>query len=62
MPIGGKRKGAGRPTGSTKKNNKIKVSFRLKPEIVKWLKKQHNQSRTVETALTEHKEKLTSHG
>ena len=62
MPSGGKRKGAGRPVGSTKKNNKKMVSFRLKPTLIKWLKKQPNQSKTIETALKDLKVKLTSHG
>ena len=57
MP-GGKRKGAGRPPGSTIDNPKIYVAARISPQIATWLKKQRNKSRVIETALLEYKEKI----
>jgi hypothetical protein len=47
---GGKRKNAGRKPGK----NKISYSTKLDKKIVVWLKRQANQSRTIETALVEY--------
>lgn len=57
MP-GGKRKGAGRPPGSTIENPKVQVAARIHPDLAKWLKKQRNKSRVIETALNEYKERI----
>lgn len=54
MTRGGKRHGAGRPIGSTKKNNKKQVTFRLSQDIVSWLKRQKNRTRIVEKAIREY--------
>lgn len=50
MP-GGKRKGAGRPPGSTIDNPRVAKSFRLCREIIVRLKKEKNMTRTIEEAL-----------
>lgn len=35
---GGKRKGAGRPTGTTKKNKKVPYSIKIDPELLEKLR------------------------
>ena len=40
MASGGSRKGAGRPTGTTKKDKKISVTVKIKPDFKEWLNKQ----------------------
>ncbi len=49
---GGKRKGAGRPPGTFKKNNRKKISITLPIDLVEYLRKQDlSQAKTVEKAL-----------
>ena len=40
MTRGGKQTGAGRPTGTTKTGNKIRITIRIKPRLINWLRKQ----------------------
>ncbi len=47
---GGKRPGSGRPKDP---NRKIPYSTKLRPSVVKWLKKQDNAAQEIEDALTE---------
>lgn len=54
----GKRKGAGRPFGSTIENPKVQVAARIHPDLAKWLSQHKNKSRVIETALLEYKEKI----
>jgi hypothetical protein len=51
MTRGGKRDGAGRPTGSTKKNKKASYATRLRPDQIRWLKRQKNAAFQIESAL-----------
>ena len=37
MTRGGPRKGAGRPTGTTKPDKKIRISVRLSPDVASWI-------------------------
>jgi uncharacterized protein (DUF4415 family) len=45
---GGAREGAGRPEAD---NPKIKVSYRLAPDVVEWLRGQPNQAAAIERAV-----------
>ena len=54
MPRGGKRKGAGAPK---KPNKKLPLSVKINPELLEWLRKQPNMILTIETALTEYRDK-----
>ena len=40
MPRGGSRKGAGRPTGTTKPDKKQSLHIKIKPALIEWLRKQ----------------------
>jgi len=49
---GGARKGAGRPAGSKKQNNRVSLTVRIPPSMSVWLEKQHmSKSRIVEKAV-----------
>lgn len=49
---GGKRKGAGRKVGSTKNDNRKKMSITLPMDLVEWLRKQDlSQAKTIEKVL-----------
>lgn len=51
---GGKRTGAGRPKGTTKKKIKKMVSMRLSPDVINWLQKQdQSQAKIVEGLIRE---------
>jgi len=52
---GGKRRGAGRPRGSTKPGRKVPISTKLPPWLVEWLRAQERpQAQLIEEALIEH--------
>jgi len=49
---GGRREGAGRPTGTTKPDKKIRVSYRLARDVVEYLRAHHEPaSRIIEMAV-----------
>jgi len=51
MSSGGKRKGAGRPAGTTIPDKKIYVAARVSPHVADWLNQQKHKSQAIETAL-----------
>ena len=57
MNQGGKRKGAGRPPGTTKKNTKVRYATRLRPDQVRFLKTLKNQAAWLEAAIQEKRDR-----
>ena len=57
MTQGGKRKGAGRPPGTTKKNTKVRYATRLRPGQVRFLKTLPNQAAWLEAAIKEKRDR-----
>ena len=57
MMRGGKRKGAGRPKGSTKVG-RVKFTITLPPELKAWIDRQTlSQSRVIQRALEEYRQR-----
>ena len=54
MTRGGKREGAGRPAGTTKKDKKQTYATRLRPDQIRWLRRQKNAAKEIEIALDNH--------
>jgi hypothetical protein len=49
---GGRREGAGRPTGTTKPGKKLRVSYRLARDVVEYLRAHHEPAaRVIERAV-----------
>ena len=48
---GGKRDGAGRPVGTSKKAKKVMVSVRLPHDIISWLNQFKNKTSVIENAI-----------
>ena len=55
---GGKRKGAGRPVGSTIDNPKVQIAARIDADLAAWLKSHKKYSRIVAAALAAYRERL----
>jgi len=54
---GGKRKGAGRPPGTTKENTKVRYATRLRPDQVSFLKTLKNAAKWLEELIDKEKSK-----
>ncbi len=55
MTSGGKRKGAGRPPGTVKKDKKISYATKLPPYLIAWLREQEKPAtQLIEQALCEY--------